>query len=211
MHASALRPEGERSRAEPCACRARLEERGRACAAVQRRRLGVAAARRRRLPTDEQRQWQALAIAPLSSGGATGMRDGADRGGRADRVRAQARRRSRAGRGRCSRSRQLLRPARCASAAASATGFTGRCARPALRRRSRRNILPRWRPRSTSATSRPATASTWCSGATANLLYAGLNRAGEREPAARALERERPQRMDRRRQRRAARRRSKAG
>ena len=44
---------------------------------------------------------------------------------------------------------------RCAFAAGSATAFIGRCARPAPRPRSRRNILPLWRPRSTSATSRP--------------------------------------------------------
>ena len=43
------------------------------------------------IPTDEQHQWQALAIAPLSSGGATGMRMVADRRGRAARVRAEAR------------------------------------------------------------------------------------------------------------------------
>ena len=36
----------------------------------------------RTAPADEQRQWQALGIAPLSSGGVTGMRDGADRSGR---------------------------------------------------------------------------------------------------------------------------------
>ena len=78
--------------------------------------------------------------------------------------------------------RQPSQRARCASAAASATGFTGRCAPPALRRRSRRNISRRWRPRSTSATSRPSDSFDLVLGRHgANLLYAGLSRAGERE------------------------------
>ena len=87
--------------------------------------------------------------------------------------RAQWRRR----RSRCQRHARRSILDRCASAAASATAFTGRCARPALRRRSRRNIWPLWRPRSTSAKSRRATASTWCSGRNRDLLYAGLDRA----------------------------------
>ena len=194
--------------------------------------------------SDEPLQWQALAIAPLSAGGRTGLRlvatepvepidfapdrptvelsmtlgrgdslrrsagprrralsptrdrRGADRGGRpghrrrdrrvascsaasnggdragraASRLRAGLGLNLQSSRGRdgaaCtwSASRSPSTPARCASAAGSATGSTGRCAPPACRRSRPPNICARWRPRSTSAaTSRPTTASTWSS------------------------------------------------
>ena len=82
--------------------------------------------------------------------------DGADRSGRADRVRRPSARSPLRRAGGRAEAAAVPRTVRCAFAAASATGFTGRCAPPARRRRSRRNISPRWRPRSTSATSAPS-------------------------------------------------------
>ena len=82
----------------------------------------------------------------------------------------------------CSSVAQRLRrssAARCASAAGSARVFTGRCARPEPRPKWRRNISPRWRPRSTSATSRRMTSFDMVLGGNRELLYAGLNRVGE--------------------------------
>ena len=99
---------------------------------------------------------------------------------------------------------------RCGSAAASATGYTGRFALRGPARRSRRNIWPRSRPRSTSAKSRPGDGFDMVLG---HNRATALRRARPRRAidlAARPMERERPQRMDRRRQRQSARRRSRA-
>ena len=108
------------------------------------------------MPLDEQRQWQALGVAPLVERRRHRHADGADRGGRADRFRAQAR-----GRGR--RRRAATAAAGACAARTDAHSRPGRrrallvaARRRRLARRSPRNISPRWRPRSTSATCRPS-------------------------------------------------------
>ena len=103
------------------------------------------------------------------------------------------------------RSRVPSRPGRCGSADGPATGSTGRCARRELRRRSRRNILPPWRPRSTSARSAPSDGFDLVLSAQPRTALRRARPRRRQRPAAGPVERERPQRMDQCRQRRAAR------
>jgi len=102
------------------------------------------------MPLDQQRQWQALGVAPLSNGGSSGMPMApTDAVATVDFVPKRA----------APTSAPIIAPVapvqrrdRCESAAGSATGSTGRYARPAPRRKSRRNTSPLSQRRSTSAT-----------------------------------------------------------
>ena len=155
-----VRQAHERALVRARAAASELEGGGRTGAAVQRRSLGITA----EAGGAAQRRADAVAGAghrPPVERRRDRASHGRDRIGRAARLRAPS---GRGGRGCARPRRRRLRrqPVRCASAAGSGTAFTGRFARPAPRRTWRRNISPPWRPRSTSAKSRPATASTWC-------------------------------------------------
>ena len=149
--------------------------------------------------TDEQRQWHALAIAPLS-----GRRHRQGCGwSPTDAVEPVDFVPKRRDSGRTSRrNREAGRAGpdrgRCGSAGAPATGFTGRCARRARRRRSRRNISPRWRPRSMSARSRRRRhLRSWSLAATARVPTCSMRASTaplDTRPAAGPLDGQRPQR-----------------
>ena len=158
------------------------------------------------VPTDEQQQWQALGDRAAVERRRDGHAHGADRSRRAGRVRAQARcGQLRAGQPlRLQRLRRLAR-VRCASAAGSATGFIGRCARPALRREVAAQYLAALATEIDVGDVAPNASFDMVLGPNRQLALRRAEPRRRRRLAAGAMGRQRPQRMDRRRQRGPAR------